>query len=113
MRPARSVLARGDGAHGAADPGHICPGADLATDTEKAAVFATALASNAPVLLLPGDVAQRFGIRRRSQSRSIPRSISPISSACISARMNGCGRSLSSACLRRLGRGSATRLPAF
>jgi PAS domain S-box-containing protein len=45
-------------------PGAFAPNADLPTDTEKAAVFASALAStNAPVLLLPAETARRFAIR--------------------------------------------------
>jgi PAS domain S-box-containing protein len=44
-------------------PGTFALNADLATDSEKAAVFASALASNAAVLLVPGDVARRFAVR--------------------------------------------------
>jgi PAS domain S-box-containing protein len=44
-------------------PGAFALNADLPTDPDKAAVFASALASSAPVLLLPGKVAQRLAIR--------------------------------------------------
>jgi PAS domain S-box-containing protein len=44
-------------------PGAYALDADLPMDTDKSAVFASALASNEPVLLVPGQVAQRLGIR--------------------------------------------------
>ena len=44
-------------------PGALALNADLPTDTDKAAVFASALASSAPVLLVPGTVAKRLAIR--------------------------------------------------
>ena len=44
-------------------PGALALNADLPTDTDKAAVFASALASSAPVVLVPGTVAKRLAIR--------------------------------------------------
>ena len=44
-------------------PGALALNADLPTDTDKAAVFASALATSAPVVLVPGTVAKRLAIR--------------------------------------------------